>query len=314
MFFPFAYAFTLALLPIEKFIDTDNYLTYVTSSIILLETYLSSGIVTLLQNEPIWLLINVVLGLFLENDVVLRILVFFSSLLFSFSILRLRKPEPKFILFAIAICLLPQIMKNYVIHLRQGFAISVFVLSMLAVTRVPRLAGLAATPFIHASFFFVQINMIVTWFMKESMKRGLNARAAVFIGMVAVCVTSVGAILMVDFFGARQIEEQRDMFLERSGMGFIFWLIIFLIFVANNQRFKVAHFFAIASILGYIGLYFTFSPIARVLESAMPIVLIAGYELKRGRLLFFSLFTSFFVFQWLAPIVTGGEVFPLALE
>lgn len=313
LFFPFVYAFTLAALPIEKFVDRENYLALVTSSTVLLEAYSSSGILALLQNEPVWLLINLVLGLFFENDMVLRMIIFVSSFLFSFSILRLGKPEIKFVLFAIAICLLPQVMKNYVVHLRQGLAISVFVFALLTVTRMPRLVGLAATPFIHSSFFFVQINMVLTWFMKESIKRGLNGRVAVFIAILAVCVTSIAAVLMVDFFGARQVEEQRDAeFLARSGMGFVFWLVMLLIFISNNQKFRMAHFFSIASILSYIGLYFIFSPVARVFESAMQIVLISGYELKRGRLLFFALFTSFLVYQWLGPIITGGEVFRLA--
>ncbi len=311
--FPFIYAFTLASLPVDKFIDRDNYLALVTSSSIALQAYSSSGLLTLLQNEPVWLSINLVLGLLFENDVALQILIFVSSFLFSFCVLRMGKPEPKFILFAIAICVWPQVMKNYVIHIRQGLAISVFMLAMLSVARTPRLIGLAATPFFHSSFFFVQINLILAWFVKKSMKRSLNARAAVVIAMVAVCVTSIAAVWLVGLSGARQVEEQAGMFLERSGLGFIFWLTMFLIFVSNSQRFQVAHFFSIASILGYILLYFFFSPVARVFESAMPIVLISGYELKRGRFLFFCLFSSFFVFQWLAPIITGGEVFPLAL-
>jgi hypothetical protein len=311
-FFPLVYAVALASLPVEKYIDRDNYLIFVTTSTFFLQESLGSGILTLLQNEPIWAAVNLVLGLFFENEVVLRIVIFVSSFIFSFSLLRLGKLEPKYVLYAIAICLLPQVMKNYVVHLRQGFAIAVFMLSMIAVTRIPRLAGLTATPFIHSSFFFVQINLLLTWLMKESVRRGLNARAAVFIAIVAVCVTSIAAILMLGFFSARQIEEHEGMFLERSGLGFIFWVIILLIFVFNDSRFKAAHFFAIASILGYIGLYFIFSPAARVFESAMPIVLVSGYELKRGRLLFLSLFTSFFAYQWLAPIVTGGDLFRLA--
>jgi hypothetical protein len=82
--------------------------------------------------------------------------------------------------------------------------------------------------------------------------------------------------------------------------------------MSNNRKFKVTHFFSIASILGYITLYFSFSPVARVFESAMPIVLISGYDLRRGRLLFFCLLGALFVFQWLGPVMTGGEVFRLA--
>jgi hypothetical protein len=205
-------------------------------------------------------------------------------------------------------------MKNYVIHLRQGLAISIFAFSMLAVGRMPRVAGLAVTPFIHSSFFFVQINLILTWLLKESIRRWANIRTAVFVALVAVCVSGMAAVLMIGFFGARQIQEQEGMFLERSGIGFMFWLIIFLVFVFNNQKFRVAHFFSIASILGYVSLYFVFSPVARVFESALPIVLISGYELRRGRFLFFSMFTAWLVFQWLGPILAGGEIFPLALE
>jgi hypothetical protein len=210
--FPFIYAFTLASLPVDKFIDRDNYLALVTASGIALQAYSGSGFLTLLQNEPIWLAINLVLGLFFENAIVLQILIFVSSFLFSFAILRMSKPEPKYILFAIAICLWPQVMKNYVIHIRQGVAISVFMLAMLSAARIPRVVGLAATPFLHSSFFFVQINLMLAWLVKQSMKRSLNVRAAVVIAMVAVCVTSAAAVWMVGFSGARQIEQQAGTF------------------------------------------------------------------------------------------------------
>jgi hypothetical protein len=55
------------------------------------------------------------------------------------------------------------------------------------------------------------------------------------------------------------------------------------------------------------------NPVARIFESALPFVLVAGYQLaKSKRYLFFLMFGILFVYQWLVPLLVGSDVFRAA--
>src|SRR6266511_5563372 len=52
--FSVSYAALLSGLPVDRFVDRANYLDFVTNPAVLLEKNLSSRLITLLQNEPVW--------------------------------------------------------------------------------------------------------------------------------------------------------------------------------------------------------------------------------------------------------------------
>lgn len=309
--FSISYALVLAELPIDKFIDRDNYLNYTSFSLLMLEHHLSSGFFTLLQNEPVWLLINIFLGFVAGEVTALKIIIFSSSLVFSFSIIRIGKADPKFLIFAIFICLFPQVLKNYIIHLRQGVAIALCMYALTSNSVLGRRIGILIAPFIHSSYFFLLQNFVLTWYLKK--KKSYSKKRAFWIFLI---ITSALAILLVLFLGvseARQSELYKEGIEPRTGLAFLFWLIILVIFLVDGSTFRERNFFSIAALVSYLMLYFFFDPIARIFESALPLVLVAGYQLsKYKRRLFLIMFAVLFIYQWLAPVVAGAEVFRLA--
>jgi hypothetical protein len=312
MIFSIAYAFVLASLPIDGFVDRDNYFNYITDASLLLESKLESGIATLLQNEPVWLLVNLFLGFFLEEHNALRVLIFFSAWLFSQSILRISKDDPTFFILAVVICLLPQVLKNYIIHLRQGLAIALLMFTLTSPSLMVRRAGNILTPLIHTSFLFVFINYMLSWLANKY--QGAS-KANIYLAMLFVaCLFNLSLIFLVGYSDARQITENASLDFEaRSGMAFLFWLIILVIFLSDGVDFGIRYFFAVASIVGYLLLYFLFSPIARIFESAMPFVLVTGYGLQSIRRQWFYLMLGvLFCYQWLSPILAGQAVFRAA--
>jgi hypothetical protein len=310
--FSVGYAFFLASLPIDGFVDRDNYFNYITDASLLLDTKLESGIATLLQNEPVWLLVNLFLGRFLGEHDALRVLIFFSAWLFSQSILRISKDDPTFFILAVVVCLLPQVLKNYVIHLRQGLAIAVLMFTLTSSSLIVRRIGNILAPLIHTSFLFVFINYMLAWLAN---KYSGTSRTHLYLAMLfAACLFNVSLIFLVGYSDARQITENASLDFEaRSGMAFLFWLVVLIIFLWDGVDFGIRYFFAVASIAGYLLLYFVFSPIARIFESAMPFVLVTGYGLQSSRRqLFYVMLGLLFLYQWLSPVLAGQPVFRTA--
>lgn len=311
--FSLIYSLFLAGLPINEFVDRDNYINYVTNSISLAETYLSNGVVYLLSNEPLWLLINIGVGALFAPDTALRIIIFSSALFFSFFILQSGRGNFCFIVFAIMICLLPQVMKNYVVHLRQGVAIAVAAVAFTYFSSKVQRTAIATTPFIHASFFFLLPNFLLSW---VAAKNKIFTREFTFWGcLILSCLLMLSSLFLLSFVEARQISEYQEAISEpRSGMAFLFWSAVLLIFIFDNICFRTKHLFSIAAIANYLVMYFLFDPAARIFESALPFVLLSGYQLEgRKRIAFFILFVLIFIYQWLAPLLVGDNVFRLAL-
>ncbi len=66
---------------------------------------------------------NSALGLFADPDVVVRLIIFVSAFLTAWLVL---SNNTKYIFPLLILLFLPNVIKNYLIHLRQGLAISIF--------------------------------------------------------------------------------------------------------------------------------------------------------------------------------------------
>src|SRR5690554_384590 len=148
------YAYTLAsLIPMDDSIkDRVNYLAYASDSGVIYLRYLSSGVLAFLSNEPVWLGVNVVLGQFLSPEQVVFYIVLFSAFWSSYLILKF---DSRYFLLLLVVVFFPQVIGKYVVHLRQGLAVSIFLLGWFSVSKNFRYILFFLTPFIHASFFFV---------------------------------------------------------------------------------------------------------------------------------------------------------------
>src|SRR5690606_2593929 len=139
-----AYALYLANLPIDVFKDRINYLNYTLTSEHLFYERLSKNWISLFSNEPLFLLINIFLSKFFSPENSLRIIIGVPAFITAYSILRV---NPRYFFLLLFLLFVPQIVKNHIIHLRQGIAISFFLIGWFSNKKYIKYLFLLLTPF-----------------------------------------------------------------------------------------------------------------------------------------------------------------------
>ena len=295
------YGLVMSLIPGEGILDRENYLTYQHNSQIVMFDWINLNILKIFTNEPIWILINAGMSLWFQPQQSVQILIFFSATIVSYCMLRI---DSRYVILILAFLLLPQVLKNHVVHLRQGFGVAVFLLGWFAQSSRWRYGLWLLTPFIHSSFFFVllifciarlcqrwrfPLPLVWSTFLLASIGIGFNLKE------IAIAV------------GARQGEESLiALVLDISGLGFIFWILALLLLFAQPKPFKREHSFEIGTIIFYLAAYFLTPFSARVFESTLPLVLLSSLQMHGfGRVLFLTLIVIFIIFDWLKIYLLG---------
>lgn len=265
----FLYAFFLVSLPMEGMADRANYLEMARISPVIIARELAQGFNSFLANEPVWFLLNALLNLRFSDVEVVRIVIFFSSFLVSYLLL-LNNPKSFFLL--LLVLFFPQVMKNFVIHLRQGLAIAVFMLGWFSFDRKNKIFFIGLAPFIHSSFFIIIAIMLGGWLLKK-------LKTAPDIKLVAYFCFSLSLSLLVAtlsaLIGARQATTTVITAEGVTGIGFLFWCGMLLIMLLQGRRFLHQHTVALGILIFYLVAYF-FTPISgRVFESGILLVLLA---------------------------------------
>lgn len=292
------YGSILSQLPDESLHDYSNYLIYAEHSWLRLLWLSNQGFLVFLANEPVWLLVNALLSLFLQPDTTVRSIIFFSAfLVFFFTLLA----APKNFWWLLFFLVLASVVKNHLIHIRQGFAVALFIWAWFSNLRFLKISLLALTPFVHASFFFILMLLIVSNVMLK-LRLGPGIRSIAVALIAAVVGLSLGWLAAI--FGARQAEEYDFSMAEVSGFGFLIWLSILIIYVLEGKAFLRRHAFAICLIIFYLGTYFLIEVTARIFESGLLLVLLAGLSLSSWRLLAYKFMVVFVLFgaNWLMRI------------
>ncbi len=288
------FAACLAVLPVDAFMDRAAYLVYPEGALAILALHTTGGLGTVLTNEPAWLLLNAVLALFFDAENCVRIIIAGSAYLVARTTFENRFDR---LLLVLLFLLLPQVLKNYVIHLRQGVAIALFMAGWFGVGGRKRWGLIALTPFIHASFFFVLAFMLF-----NRVLAGIRGSAGIrMIAFLAVGLfLSFATIWLAATFGARQAGEyEAAAGGDASGLGFVFWTLFGCIYVLQGSRFLREHMLQIGVLIFYLCSYFFLPVSARIFESVLLLILLAGLELTRYRKLAFLILFSFYFFaQW----------------
>lgn len=282
LIFSISYGLLFAGFPLEEFKDRANYLRYASESEAVLARYWSRGILATLANEPLWLLINSFLASFLSPETVLRTLIFFPAAVSAWLVLR---RQPEHFVWLIIILILPQVFKNYVIHLRQGVAISIFLLGWFSDRRVTKHLLLGLTPFVHSSFFFILMLLALSSVLLR-VRLALDLRS-LFIALVGLAV-GLGLGWLAELFGARQSGSYGFSVGDVSGLGFIFWSVVLALFFFESTEVGRSKTFEIAILIFYLATYFFVEVAGRIFESGMLVVLLAGLALSSWRLIIFK--------------------------
>lgn len=276
--FAFIYASILTSLPLLEFQDRANYLQYASSSDLILARYQTGSPLSLIFNEPIWLLINIILKYIFEPEQVLRIIIFAGAFLTSYAFLKLGYKNISILLILIFLLLIPQTLKNHITHLRQGLGIGFFMYGLL-LTGWTRIVIIGITPFIHSSFFFVialtQIDRVSGIFMNFSIK--IKAVILMFASILLSLNLQRIALLIGD---RRATEYDFASSSNASGLGWLFWLCILVLMLSNKKNWLKQFSFAIYFVAFYLVTYPFIEITARIFESSVLLVFLACINLK----------------------------------
>lgn len=274
--------------------DRVNYIEYASSPEIIFIRYWSAGVLSSFVNEPVWLGINFTLSRFLTPEQVVATIIFVSAFATSFVILKI---HPRYFAFLLFILFFPQVISKNVVHIRQGFAISLFLMGWFCDSRSWRWFLFALTPLIHASFFFILFLYFFTSILKK-IRLSSDIRT---IAIIAFGITvSVALGVLAGAVGARQADVYEFSGSSVSGLGFILWLVIFTLYYLQGKRFARKNAFAMSIIIFYLSTYFLIEVTGRIFESSIAVVLLASLGLTGWRrLCFFCVILSFTLLTWL---------------
>ena len=290
----FLYAGILASFPVDIFLDRDNYLTFAEFSIVVAARHAASGLLTALMNEPVWLGLNILLSSVFSPETTVRILVGLPAFTVAYLVLRFNK---KYFFFLILVLLMPQVIKNHIIHLRQGVAISIFLYAWFCQRPLLKIFLYAIAPFVHSSFLFVLMILIVSNILA-------NFRFAADLKMVTFSLLGVvlggATFTLAAIFGARQAESESYINYEVSGLGFIFWLFVLLVFVTQGKSFLQKNSFVVGTLIFYVSWYFLLPVSGRIFESTIVLLFLASLSLTRWRKIAFYMSLMFYtILLWL---------------
>jgi hypothetical protein len=274
--------------PIESIKDREWYLIYAYNSYSLFLKYGSYGLISLIVNEPVWLVINLILCQIFDPANVVRVIIWFSATLLAYTVLRI---DSRFFFFLLLILFFPAVINNYIIHLRQGFGISLFVLAYFCKIYSLRFILFILTALIHSSFFVIVL-------LLASVKMFERARFAVDLRVASLSILTITLGLTVTvaavLLGARQGGLYGVGFTSVSGLGFLFWALTLFLYVLQGNCFCKKHTFAIAMLVFYCVTYFFLEVSGRIFESAIIIVLLASLELSGWRRKIFVFMVIFY--------------------
>ena len=291
--FSLTYGFILQSLPLSGFLDRQNYINYAEISFDYLARYVADGPLATLANEPLWLLANIGLAQFFEPEIVVRIVIFFSAFLLAYVITR---ADPRNSIWLMLFLLMPQLLKNHITHLRQGLAMALFFAGFFLRSSLRRWTLMAASPFVHASFFFI-LPIVMLPAVLNRLRLAMDVRIVILAGFAIAASLSLGVVSSL--VGARQAGSYEFAMTSVSGLGFAFWLMIGGLFVTQGTIFLKNNQEAVGVLLFYLFSYFFIEVTARVFESGMPLVLLSGLALTQWRRwAFIGLFMVYSTIQW----------------
>lgn len=291
----------------SSFLDFGNYLNYAENASVIASRYVEAGLLTVLGNEPFWLFLNRLLSLYLSPTLTVRTIIFLSATTFSWLMIR---HNFRHLIIVLALLFLPQIIKNYIIHIRQGTAIAIFLFGWYASKQNIRLSAFILAAMTHSSFFFVLALLFFNWcYIKLGFFLNLKQ---IYFGVVGILL-GFSTSIVARAIGSRQAMEYSFEPPEVSGAGFALWFLILVTFNFDKKQHQNDCGLAYGILIFYVVNYWTLQMNARIFESGLAILLLAGLSLSGWRKPFFlCLVFSAGLVAWLSRLDNPALGFALS--
>jgi hypothetical protein len=270
--------------------DRISYLFYAINSSKIVENYLNSGsIITLISNEPLFLFLNIFFSYFFSPTSTVKSIIFITSFLNLLAIGRLSKYN---LIVLIVLLFTPIFLLKLITHIRQGFAMGIYLYFYSLSKGNPFRLFRFLSPFIHSvQFFIILIEFLATVF-KHSFT--FTYQKIFFFSLLTLFIF-ISLPFLLELIGDRRLDSY-DFSFKVSGslIGFFFWFgFLLLIILKNDNSFFFNY--SIIAILFYLLGYFYLDFSARIIESSVPTIIVYSLQVKNfdSKLRNFSYFSLF---------------------
>jgi hypothetical protein len=283
-FVAMAAATIFASLPILGFKDRQNYIWYAEYSGTFLIKAFEDSLFSGLMNEPVWLLLNMVLGSFLDSENTVRGFIWFGAFAPFFYVV---KKRPRDLLWIMVFAFSSYVLTNHIHHIRLSVAVAVFIVALHIKTPYWRFFWMGVTPFIHSIFFV----LLLGYWLAALARRFKQRISILLMSVIAGLLVFVGLSEYL-VHGPRQMEVYLEQSIEVRGGAFLAWLVILLAFLSSGKDYVQKYMFEIAIILLYLILYFVFSYPRRFIDAGIYLIVVAGLSLpSKQRYVFIGMMT-----------------------
>lgn len=303
------YSGFLVSLPIDVFFDRPNYLGSLENANLIFFQMMNKGVISFLMNEPIWRTLNVGLTNVLDPETSLKVIIAFSSFFVSYFLLR---ESPKNIIIVIVFLFFPLLIKNFIIHLRQGVAISIFLIGYLNREKKIGKFLILTSAMIHSSFIIVIGQLIAFRFISY---RRFSFGVGVMISIVLSVILFALIPILADSLGARQSEHFGSDIASIPIFGVIIWGFLATFFIYDalcDKKNKENSLLGVYLIMFYI-VGSCFSVLAsRIFESNIVLIFLLVLSMKQAKIRRLSECYIFFVGIILWMMSFDGHYFGMA--
>ncbi|MEQ4702819.1 EpsG family protein [Providencia huaxiensis] len=266
------YSYILATLPNYIFRDRANYLVYAEKSNEILQQY--NGI-SVISNEPLFLLINTVLNSIFPLEIIPNIIVFFISFTISYIILVRSKNILLGILGILCILSIAQMFHLQLVILRQGLATALLLWIVYFFWNKKYFLYLVfILAFIHSSMLLIVFFFLIDKITKKYISHKIEYRIIVL--LFISFFTSILIIPIAELLSMRQAKEYDDISNSVGGGNFILYSLILITLITQQKKIFLDDGIYTATIIGisiYIGMYFISPLSGRLISTFTPFII-----------------------------------------
>ena len=297
-------------LPIDGVLDRANYLYALQSANSIAALFIKLNQLTfssLLSSELLWNLMNVIGSEIFFSETLLRIYIFFSASSAAFLIARVYGKSGIFVL---AILVTPAFLKNYIIHLRQGIAISIALNFFLVKSAKRGLLVILIASLVHASFSFFLPALVLDFILKKFdfyVRKSVLFLSGVILALILVVFSNMVNLAMF----SQKIGQYDGSEIHYSGVGYLanIALVIPVLLIRKRQVFFAPIYF----LFGFYLISFFYLPYAaRIWESLLVFVCLISLKYSPYKLVTMSVIFVSSIFYYLKnfgePIFGWGGV------
>lgn len=216
-------------------------------------------------------------ALFDSPEMMVRVLIAISSFIFSFSLLKIDRLN-----FGIKILILlfPWVTVNYIMTLRQGLALSLFMYAYFHGSRNVKVFIYFLVPLIHYLFWIV-IGLLGIRVIIKNLKISVGVVGVSFLSIITLMLLVLFfSLLNYDLFAAGELQNllagYRNKLGFDIGFGWIFWLLVLILFGSQRIGLIKGNYLSFAFLVLYLVFAPFFPPVSRIMQVGAPIILVAA--------------------------------------